>query len=401
MGLSWALIPPAGAHPFLNDSWWVRLEPERVLSRVSVSLREIAVAQGLGGSTNWVALESVLAALEKHAAYVTNAVWIRADGVGLPAEVLEFRLVTDAGAAEPPESPMFLDRTYAHYDLEFPRPAATRELTFGQRTLKEFGYAPGIAWDVTYALLIKDDQGRELGAGLVRSDLPYALELTSETPPSSTSPRPAAVAVAPGTNAFDSDPLPASRVRFADYLKLGVEHIVHGYDHLLFLAALALAAATLGDFLKLILTFTLAHSITVTLSALDWVRLPPWFVEPFIAASIVFVAVENLVAPKRVSSPGRLAIAFGFGLVHGLGFAGGLNDALGNTGGSALALAIVAFCLGVELGHLALGLPFWALLQAGRTEWGDRFAQRAMRFGSVLVAAGGSFFLVAALRNYL
>ena len=382
----------ANAHPFLQNSWWAVVETNRVLCRVTATLREVAVAQRLGGSTNSVALEPLLQVLTNHSEYVSRALEVRADGQRLPAEVLDFHLLSEAGSAVSADSPLFLDQTYVSFDLEYPLPIQPRELTFGQNTLKEFSYAPGIAWDVTYALLIKGDNREELGAGLVRANLPYQLELAAKSPTSPTETQRAIL------DDVSSTPPP---VRFVDYLKLGVEHIVHGYDHLLFLAALALAAATLGDFLKLILTFTLAHSLTVTLSALDWFRLPPWFVEPFIAASIIFVAVENLVAPKRVSSPSRLAIAFGFGLVHGLGFAGGLNEALGGTSGAALAGAIVAFCLGVELGHLAIGLPFWALLRAGRVEWGDRFGARTLQFGSVLVAAGGAYFLVAALRQYL
>ncbi len=394
-----ALLPRVDAHPFINNTWWVRMETNRLLCRVSVSLREVAVAQGLGGSTNAVALDSILAALERHAAYVTNSIWVKADELRLPAEVLEFRLMSEGGNTPGPDSPLFMEETHAQFDLEFPRPAHTREFLFGDETLKDHRYAPGIDWQVTYALLVKDDQNHELGAGLVRSGLPYSLTVETQAG-ASQSQLPFHGNLGPA-NPESAPPDFTRSVRFKDYLKLGVEHIVHGYDHLLFLAALALAAATLGDFLKLIVTFTFAHSITVTLSALNWVRLPSWFVEPFIAASIIFVAVENLVSPERVSSPRRLAIAFGFGLVHGLGFAGGLNSALGGAGGSALALAILAFCLGVEFGHLAVGLPFWGLLRAGRLEWGDRFTTRALRFGSVLVAAGGSYFLVAALRTYL
>jgi hydrogenase/urease accessory protein HupE len=382
----------ANAHPFLQNSWWAVVETNRVLCRVTATLREVAVAQRLGGSTNSVALEPLLQSLTNHSDYVSRALEVRADGQRLPAEVLDFHLLSEAGSDVPADSPLFLDQTYVSFDLEYPLSTQPRELTFGQTTLREFSYAPGIAWDVTYALLIKGANREELGAGLVRSDLPYQLELAEKSP----------IQAAPTQRAILDDvastPPP---IRFLDYLKLGVAHIVHGYDHLLFLAALALAAATLGDFLKLILTFTLAHSLTVTLSALDWFRLPPWFVEPFIAASIIFVAVENLVSPKRVSSPSRLAIAFGFGLVHGLGFAGGLNEVLGSTSGAALGWAIGAFCLGVELGHLVIGLPFWALLRAGRAEWGDRFGARSMQFGSVLVAAGGAYFLVAALRQYV
>lgn len=381
----------ANGHPFIQNSWWAVVETNRVLCRATATLREVAVAQRLGDSTNSVALEPLLQALTNHSAYVSRVLEVRADGQRLPVEVLDFHLLSEAGVDVSADSPLFLDQTYVSFDLEYPVSRGIHELTFGQATLREFSYAPGISWDVTYALLIKGNDREELGAGLVRADLPYQLELRASSPRSAD---PAQRAI---LDDVSSTPPP---VHFLDYLKLGVEHIVHGYDHLLFLAALALAAATLGDFLKLILTFTLAHSLTVTLSALDLFRLPPWFVEPFIAASIVFVAVENLVAPKRVSSPSRLAIAFGFGLVHGLGFAGGLNEALGGTSGAALAGAIVAFCLGVELGHLAIGLPFWALLRAGRAEWGDRFGSRTLQFGSGLVAAGGAYFLVAALRQY-
>jgi len=386
---------PAAAHPFLQNSWWVVVETNRLVCRVSATLREVAVAQNLGGPTNQVSLEPLLAALTNHCRYVAQVIEVYADGQRLPGEVLDFRLMTDTGVDLPPESPLFLDQTYVTFDLEFPHPPKTRELSFGQRTLGEFRYAPGILWDVTYSLLVKAATRQELGAGLVRADLPYNLAL--EPTAVSANALKTGATTSPILDEVASHPPP---VRFGDYLRLGVEHIVHGYDHLLFLAALALAAATLGDFLKLILTFTLAHSLTVTLSALNWVRLPSSFVEPFIAASIIFVAIENLIAPKRVSVPSRLAITFGFGLVHGLGFASGLNQALDGSGGTALALGIFAFCLGVELGHLALGLPFWALLRAGRAKWGDPFGDRALRLGSMMVAAGGTYFLIAALRQY-
>lgn len=387
------------AHPFLQNSWWTVVETNRLVMRVSTTLREVAVAQRLGDATNVVALDRLLGALTNHGDYLLRSLQIEADGQPLVGEVLDFRLLGEGAGDVPSDSPLFLDQTHATYDLEYPlkpgRPPA--ELRFGHQMLHEFAYAPGMAWEVTYALLIKDAERHDLGVGLVRSDLPYSLELAGTTPSSPSGPSPETQSPK-SLEHFDAS---TASPPFSAYLKLGVEHILTGYDHLLFLAALALAAVTLKDFLKLILTFTAAHSITVTLAALNLVRLPAWFVEPFIAATIVFVAVENLVSPRRVSAPSRLAIAFGFGLVHGLGFARGLNDSLGNLGGSALALAILAFCLGVELGHLGVGLPFWSLLRAGRAEWGERFSERALRFGSVAVAAGGAWFFVVALRQYL
>jgi hydrogenase/urease accessory protein HupE len=405
------LLPSrVSAHPFLQDSWWVLVETNRLVMRVSATLREVAIAQNLGAdATNGTPrLERFQQALEKHGPYLLRSLQLKADGQPLAGEVLDWQLVTDTGvvATQAPspqatapggtDPAVYLDQTHAAFDLEFKFPAGHQphEITFGQATLKEFNYAPGMAWDVTYALSVKDADRKDMAAGIVRTDLPFTLKLTpsgSTNAPTSTTPQPAR------SPALDAAPV---RVPFLSYLRLGVHHILTGYDHLLFLAALALAARKATDFLKLIAVFTAAHSITVTASAMNWVRLPSWFVEPFIAATIVFVAVENLLAPARAGTRARLLLAFGFGLVHGLGFAGGLNEALGGVGGTALARAIVAFCLGVECGHLLVGVPFWSVLRAGRAEWGDRFARQSLSIGSILVALGGLYFLIAALRQY-
>jgi hydrogenase/urease accessory protein HupE len=104
----------------------------------------------------------------------------------------------------------------------------------------------------------------------------------------------------------------------------GVHHILTGYDHLLFATALVLAVTSLWDLVKVVTAFTLAHSITLTLAALNMVRLPAQVVEPLIAVSIIFVAVQNIFWPMPARGYSRLAAAFFFGLFHGLGFAGGL-----------------------------------------------------------------------------
>ena len=410
----------AQAHPFLQDSWWVVVETNRLVMRVSATLREIAVVQKVPVPTNGLTdLDAIQTALTHHGSYLLKALKLEADGVPLSGEVLDWQLVGDAGASEPADSPLYLERTHAAFDLEFRFGAAgpPREITFGHATLKEHRYAPGVPWDVTYALTVKDAGLKDIAAGIVRIDLPFTLALKMPTnAPSASAPAPPSASMA-STTGPPGLALPAMKptrpdvmagfkaadpsASFTSYLRLGIHHILTGYDHLLFLAALALAAVRLADFFKLIATFTLAHSLTVTLSALGYVRLPPWFVEPFIAASIVFVAVENLVSPRRAGARSRLALAFGFGLVHGLGFAGGLVDAIGGTGGASLAVAILAFCLGVELGHLMVGLPFWCAIRANRAEFGERSAARVHRAGSVAIAVGGIYFLVAALRQYL
>lgn len=372
------------------------METNRLVMRVSSTLREVAVAQQLGNATNVVALDRILNSLTNHGEYLLRSLKIEADGRPLNGEVLDFQLLSNGADEAPAGSGLFLDQNHVLYDLEYSLSAGRTpsELKFAHRTLTETPYAPGIPWEVTYALLIKDADRHDLGAGLVRADLPYSLELA---PPETQKTKSGSARVPESLQQFEAGTtLPA----FGSYLRLGIHHILTGYDHLLFLAALALAARTLGDFLKLILTFTLAHSITVTLAALNLVRAPAWFVEPFIAGTIFFVAVENILAPRRVSAPSRLALAFGFGLVHGLGFARGLSESLGTAGGAGIALAIVAFCLGVELGHLGVGLPFWGTLRLGRAKWGDAFSSRALKWGSAAVALGGAYFFVVAVRQY-
>jgi hydrogenase/urease accessory protein HupE len=136
---------------------------------------------------------------------------------------------------------------------------------------------------------------------------------------------------------------------FFAWLRLGVEHILSGYDHLLFLFSLLLVSSDLRGLLAVISTFTLAHATTLVLAATGLWALPPSIVEPLIALSIGCVALDNIRAPGR---PARRAVVFAFGLIHGFGFAGALRelglDALDN------APALLAFNLGVELGQLAL-----------------------------------------------
>src|SRR6185369_4305874 len=117
------------------------------------------------------------------------------------------------------------------------------------------------------------------------------------------------------------------------------------------------------DLVKVVTAFTLAHSLTLTLCVLDIFRLPERVVEPMIALSIVFVAVENIFWPNRTKGWGRLGAAFFFGLFHGLGFAGGLLDAMESLGGGAVVVAIIAFSVGVEIGHQVVVLPFFGALR--------------------------------------
>lgn len=142
---------------------------------------------------------------------------------------------------------------------------------------------------------------------------------------------------------------------------MGVEHILLGYDHLAFLVMLMIAVRTFKDLVLVITTFTLAHSITLTAATLGWVIASPVWVEPLIAFTILYVAVENLLTEQP---RGRLLFAFGFGLIHGLGFASALAE--GPLPRAQELIALFSFNLGVEVGQilfLSLTYPLWAWLR--------------------------------------
>jgi hydrogenase/urease accessory protein HupE len=152
----------------------------------------------------------------------------------------------------------------------------------------------------------------------------------------------------------------------ASFLLLGVHHILSGWDHLLFLLALMLRGGSLLALLKIVTAFTLAHSVTLGMAVLGLVTVPERLVESVIAASIAYVALENLLlrgAPSR-----RWLVSFGFGLVHGFGFAAALDPLELPRAG--LAMALLTFNLGVEVGQAAVilvALP--VLLWSRRRAW--------------------------------
>jgi hypothetical protein len=136
-----------------------------------------------------------------------------------------------------------------------------------------------------------------------------------------------------------------------DYTVLGFTHIVPlGLDHILFVLGLFLLSTRLAPLLIQVTAFTVAHSVTLALSVYGVVRLSPSIVEPLIALSIVYVAVENILTPNL--KPWRALVVFGFGLLHGLGFAGVLEE-VGLPQGQFVP-ALVSFNVGVELGQLAV-----------------------------------------------
>jgi hypothetical protein len=178
-----------------------------------------------------------------------------------------------------------------------------------------------------------------------------------------------------------------------DYLVLGFTHIVPlGLDHILFVLGLYLLSARMAPLLIQVTAFTVAHSVTLALSVYGLVALPPSVVEPLIAASIVYVAVENILTPQL--KPWRALVVFGFGLLHGLGFAGVLEE-VGLPPGQFVP-ALVSFNVGVELGQLAvIALAFLAVGFWGRNRaW---YRPRVIIPASAAIAAVGLFWTVERL----
>jgi hydrogenase/urease accessory protein HupE len=167
----------------------------------------------------------------------------------------------------------------------------------------------------------------------------------------------------------------------ASFFRLGVEHILTGYDHLLFLLAVLLRGGRLVSLLKIITAFTVAHSITLALAVLGLVTIPGRVVEPVIAASIIWVALENILLRGAPSQ--RWLVSFLFGLVHGFGFASAIETlALPR---ARLTLVLLGFNLGVEAGQalvVALLLPL--LLWMRRSMW-ETWIVRVASLAVVLV----------------
>lgn len=179
------------------------------------------------------------------------------------------------------------------------------------------------------------------------------------------------------------------QTRLREYLWLGYTHILpKGVDHLLFVAGLFLLAARLRPVLVQVTTFTVAHSVTLGLALYDVVSLPSRVVEPLIALSIVYVAIENL--RTHTLSARRVALVFLFGLLHGLGFAGVLTGlALPR---SDVALGLAGFNLGVEGGQLTA----IAVLALALGPWRDRpwYRRRVVVPASIAIALVGAYWTV-------
>jgi hydrogenase/urease accessory protein HupE len=178
---------------------------------------------------------------------------------------------------------------------------------------------------------VLNNQGTPVGEALLSAEN-HALEINAE------------IAEEPGHM--------QSAATFGGFFLMGVEHILTGYDHLIFLFGLLIAISQFRATLWVITCFTLAHSVTLALAAFDVVRIPEHIVEPLIAVTIIYVGVENLL--RLDNATGRWRLALIFGLVHGLGFATDLKEKVAGMVGEKIVLPLMSFNLGVELGQMAI-----------------------------------------------
>jgi hydrogenase/urease accessory protein HupE len=174
------------------------------------------------------------------------------------------------------------------------------------------------------------------------------------------------------------------------FIPAGVYHIFIGPDHILFIVGLLLMGGSLLRLLTIVTAFTIAHSITLTLAALDIVNPPARLIEPAIALSIVYVGIDNLMVGKAGWDV-RAWIAFFFGLVHGFGFASVLKEF--GLPRQALGWSLFSFNFGVEIGQICIVVIVASLLAALRSR-NQALGNRVATIGSVVVIVAGSYWFI-------
>jgi hypothetical protein len=206
--------------------------------------------------------------------------------------------------------------------------------------------------------------------------------------------RPTAVASALGALSNSAAHYNSAFDHFARFVWLGIEHIVPaGLDHVLFVVSLTLRKVEFRTLMGQLLAFTLAHTLTLGLGALGIVNVSPRWVEPLIALSIVIVALLNVRKPTPHERNGRVGLCFGFGLIHGLGFAG----VLGGLGmpSQALLPALFGFNLGVEIAQVLVAASALFVLHFARR---SREPSSVERWLTLAIAGFGLYLLLRQLQ---
>lgn len=358
VGLLLGLASPALAHKASDGFLELTLEGAEIDGRIDLALRDVEQAIGLDAdgdhTITWAELESRGADI---AAYVAARLDLAADGE--PCPLHPGALLVDYHS----------DGAYAVLRFAATCPARPRQLAIGYHLLFDL--------DPLHRGLVQVADGAGVHTSVLAPDAP-GIEL-------------------------QIDAAPDYRSQFTAFARQGVWHIWHGFDHLLFLISLLLPAVLRRDggrwqpvgtlreaafeVAKTVTAFTLAHSVTLTLATLGLVSLPSRLVESAIACSVVLAALNNVWPIVRQ----RLwLLAFGFGLLHGLGFAGALLD-LGLPP-HAMVVPLLAFNLGVELGQLAIVALLLPLIFVLRET--SLYPRLMLRAGSSAIAVLGGLWLV-------
>lgn len=349
---SWLLTQSAwvAAHPPGLSSVDVLVKPDGITAKVTFALQDIEAFSPMDSD-----LDAEVSDAEREAAKPAVA--------KLLAE--QFRLL-DGNTALTPTEPGRVDydeQNNAHVEFHF-GPLSSSRLTL------QSAFLASLPEGHQQYLTVKDAAGKTLAEKMLgKNDASLSLELAAGT------------AQAGGG---------AWLTAFADFFKLGIEHILTGYDHLLFLFALLAVTHNFWPALKIITFFTIAHSITLALAGLNLVELPSSFVEPFIAATIIYVSAENLIRGDHPK--GREWLTFGFGLVHGFGFASVLREMDISAGDTGILLPLLSFNLGIETGQIAVAaivLPiiWWLNNQVA-------IADKFLKGCSALVCLMGAYWLL-------
>ncbi|MCC7373113.1 MAG: HupE/UreJ family protein [Verrucomicrobiales bacterium] len=352
--LSWVAINfTAHAHRLSDGCLFINATPLTLLARLDLPLRDLNEILPLDpngdGSVTWGELRQQSSAIQQ---LIEQKLALHQSAHSLPLRFEPLRVTEIAG--EPAASIAFSTDWKASEPLEI-----TYHLLFDV--------------DPQHRGLLRWSQGDSV------STFVFSPDRTRFEPPGTTS---------------GSPPTGALANSWFHYVIEGVHHIWIGYDHILFLLALLLPAVLVRTeppsstrvelrhsalrVLKVVTAFTAAHSITLALAAFGWVQLPSRWVETCIAASVAIAAANNLLPFFRERG---WAVAFGFGLIHGFGFAGVLTDL--DLPRQAFASALVGFNVGVELGQLAIVGVFLPVAYLLRESW---FYRRvAVQFGSALI----------------
>ena len=364
----------ARAHPQLQDAMWIQFEPALARVAVNVSLHELSLERGFPLKEKTSADRLDKEAVDNEG-YILEHLQLAIGSTPLAGRVV--RIISPSSITEP-------EQTFYQYELEYayhgPPPGV---VSVFQSMLHEIPYAAGMPWNISYSIRSKSYAAHEATSRLLP---PQELLLIPTELPEATQP-----VSAPSSS--------GNLQTLAAYIRHGVIHILTGYDHLLFLAALVIATAGFWEMVKVIVAFTIAHSITLTLCAFGIFRLPSSIVEPAISISIIFVAMENFLWPQRAHSWLRLGTAFGFGLIHGLGFAGGLLDAMQGLPDIGIWLALIGFSLGAEIGNQLVALPLYGGLMWVRKNYSQSRQMLLIRYGSLIITIGGLYYLCVAIRE--